>query len=130
MQKELTQIVEGMISGGAFSHLSETCRKKFRITKYNRVEFYMPEVKSSGVLIHYDEILDSYSISDLLSSHPAMLALLGEKTYWEETSDEYGLGTCYDTGIPAFIYHIQQAFTLPTDQERVEYMHGVWKGEK
>lgn len=128
MQEKLKEIVRAAVDGGWLKAFNK-CKsvevvvydsgKSFRVNGYNKESpsrASIPSLRSRPL-----------SISDLFSSHPFMKSLLGEKTYWEETSDEYGLGTCYDTGIPAYIHHIQQCFMFPTDKERVEYVYRVWK---
>jgi hypothetical protein len=114
----LTEIVQRMIDGGW---------EPRKIEDVTWIDINNPNDEPTIDLVLREKGYVPLSISDLLSNHEAM-KFLGEESYWEETSDEYGLGTCYDTGIPAYIYHIREAFTLPTDEERVEYVYSEWKG--
>lgn len=159
MQK-LKEIVEGMISGGWLKDKTLTYQvgvfnpvtvkvpasecKSFKITTYDGIRITAYHSKSGRYLLVWEG-----SISDLLSSHPAMKALLGDvetcpicgSQTWSKVDMGHSIirirfcTTLYCTGkkhssLPAYIYHIREAFTLPTDKERVEYVYRVWKGEK
>lgn len=125
MREKLKEIVRAGIDGGWSLKLNQDNDNYLLDCWGVEKGVVVAQFAHKTILVHYKHA--SYSIPDIFSNHTFMRALLGEETYWEETSDEYGLGTCYNTGIPTYIYHIQQLFTLPTDKERVEYVYRTWK---
>jgi hypothetical protein len=141
MQK-LKEIVEGCIDGG---WRKEIIPKNITPLIRQTLASY-PAVKVTCLEDGREyELFRVNSISDLLSSHPAMKALLGEDKYccvrgqlFDKTCLFHNTTTACEFcsripngySMPAYIYHIQQAFTHPTDKERVEYVYDKWKGEK